>query len=79
MRKVAMGRWQLVLVASAAEFDDFRFQPGNKGTLNAINKSKDAPVRFRIKGLVRTIADKVNVLLQVRVSREARRRRSARC
>jgi hypothetical protein len=55
---------QLGLVASVAEFSDFRFQSGNKSVLNALNKSKEAPVRFRLKGLVRTVGDKVNLLLQ---------------
>jgi len=61
---------QLTLVASTAEFAEFRFQPGNKMILNAINKSKESPVPFPIRGPVKTVTDKVSLLLQVRSRRD---------
>ena len=49
---------------TAVEFEDFRFQVGQKTALNVLNRPREPLIRFPVRGKVRTLADKASVLVQ---------------
>lgn len=58
----------VVMLSKSEEFTQYGIRMGEKKILNSINQNKEK-MRFPIKGKVKTVADKVNCLIQVRVFR----------
>ena len=52
-------------ITQSKEFSDVILRTGEKKILNSLNSGREARIRFKLEGKVKTPAMKVNVLIQV--------------